>query len=184
MIKSFRILTSFSLGLGLLTDVGRLPGSYFSIHLGSRGIIQSQWDCSFHFILAKVQTEGPQAHLLLVNTTGIDLRLYLGLSQINYSCCFYYFLCLNPKWSVSQNQNKPPPQKNMLIYWINTSIKFSKEFFSQDKFHPPKSPTELIETRNQLWYLLEGLSQVIKIFSKEVLHLTQDPKRIARKQLY
>lgn len=92
LITCFTILTSFgSERLGLLTDVGLLPGSYFSIHLGGRRIIPSGRGCSFPLILAEVQTEGPQAHLLLVNITGIDGGPYLGLSQASHSCYFYLF---------------------------------------------------------------------------------------------
>lgn len=41
---------------------------------------------------------------------------------------------------------------------LNTSIKFCKEFLRQTIFYPFKSPVELIQTRNQLWYLLQQLN--------------------------
>ena len=115
LIKCFIILTSFgSERLRLLTDVGLLPGSYFSIHLGSRRIIQSGRVCSFPLMLAKVQTEGLQAHLLLVNITAIDVRPYLGLSQATHSCYFYEFqmYALNEN-DLKQNKTKQNPHTNL-----------------------------------------------------------------------
>lgn len=115
-IRCFTVLTSFgSERLGLLTDVGLLPGSYFSIHLGSRRIIPSGRVRFLSLDFGRStdrRTSGPSA---LGKHHRNWWETVASMSQLLF--LFISNLCLKLKWLIT-----PPQKKHTLIYEIINSI--------------------------------------------------------------